>query len=364
MVKLAPNPAEGNPPPFIKGTGSSATPVIAQPDPSQHVIADVFKIINDPFVGKLSIFRIYQGTVRRDTHLLSDHGKKPFKVGHLFKLKGKEHIEIDEAAAGDICAVAKIDEVHFDAVLHDSHDEDHLHLKPIEFPDPMFGLAIEPATRGQEQKLSAGLQRLAEEDPCYRIEHHAELNELVVRGLGRCAFESDVAAPERTLWSPMSNHGRRVSPTAKRSAPLLTVITATRNRPVVLGNLARSICALSRWSAVPVLNLSMKWWAALIPGQYLPAVEKGVREVLKHGAVAGYPIQDVRVSVYDGKHHAVDSKEVAFVSAGKKAFLDAISKARPIILEPIVNLEVTAPDESMGDLTGKLSKQARSYCRD
>jgi len=183
-VKLAPNPAEGNPPPFVKGTGADAVAVQAEPDPTRHVIADVFKIVNDPFVGKVSVFRIYQGTVRRDTQLFIDDGKKPFKVGHLFKLKGREHIEIDEASAGDICAVAKVEEIHFDAVLHDSHDEDNYHLKPIAFPQPMFGLAIEPATRGQEQKLSSSLHRLAEEDPCFKVEHHAELNETVIRGLG------------------------------------------------------------------------------------------------------------------------------------------------------------------------------------
>ncbi|MGE5167478.1 MAG: GTP-binding protein, partial [Deltaproteobacteria bacterium] len=120
--KLLPNPAEGNPPPFRKGAGTNAVPIEAVPDPKRHVIADVFKIVNDPFVGKLSVFRVYQGTVKKDTQLFIDDGKKPFKVGHLFKLRGKEHIEIDSAIPGDIAAVAKIEEIHFDAVLHDSHD--------------------------------------------------------------------------------------------------------------------------------------------------------------------------------------------------------------------------------------------------
>ncbi|MCC6594203.1 MAG: GTP-binding protein, partial [Xanthomonadales bacterium] len=182
--KLMPNPAEANPPLFVKGTAPDAESFRTEPDANKHVVADVFKIINDPFVGKLSVFRIYQGTVRRDTQLFIDDGKKPFKVGHLFKLKGKDHVEIEDAVPGDIAAVAKIEEIHFDAVLHDSHDEDQIHLKPINFPQPMFGLAIEPATRGQEQKLANALHKLAEEDPCFRIEHHKELNETVIRGLG------------------------------------------------------------------------------------------------------------------------------------------------------------------------------------
>nr|MDQ2972298.1 elongation factor G [Pseudomonadota bacterium] len=182
--RLLPNPAEGNPPPFVKGIGEHAKPIEAKPDPKAHVIADVFKLINDPFVGKLAVFRVWQGTVRRDTQLLIDDGKKPFKVGHLFKLLGKDHVEIDQAIPGDIAGVAKVEEIHFDAVLHDSHDEDHIHLKPHTFPKPMFGLAIEAATRGQEQKLSTALHKLAEEDPCFHIEHNKELNETVIRGLG------------------------------------------------------------------------------------------------------------------------------------------------------------------------------------
>ena len=129
----------------MKGTGANAKPIAATPDPGKHVIADVFKIVNDPFVGKLAVFRVYQGTVKKDSQLFIDDGKKPFKVSHLFKLKGKEHVEIAQAVPGDIAAVAKVEELHFDAVLHDSHDEDQIHLAPANFPRPMFGLAIEAA---------------------------------------------------------------------------------------------------------------------------------------------------------------------------------------------------------------------------
>ena len=153
------------------------------PDPKKHVIADVFKIVNDPFVGKLSVFRVHQGTVTKDTQLFIDDSKKPFKVGHLFQLQGKDHIEIDQAIPGDIAAVAKIEEIHFDAVLHDSHDEDQIHLKPLDFPMPMFGLAVEPEHKGEEQKLATRCTKLGEEDPCFRVEHNKELNESVIRGL-------------------------------------------------------------------------------------------------------------------------------------------------------------------------------------
>jgi elongation factor G len=179
--RLVPNPTEGNPPLFLKGDGEE---VECSPDASAHVLAHVFKISNDPFVGKLGIFRIYQGTVRPTTQLLVGEERKGFKVGHLFKIQGGKHREIDAGIPGDICAVAKHEEVHYDAVLHESHDEDGYYLKPLDFPQPMYGLAVNTKQRGQEQKLSQALHKLTEEDPCFTVEHNQELNETVMRGLG------------------------------------------------------------------------------------------------------------------------------------------------------------------------------------
>ncbi len=357
--RLMPSPNEANPPEFIKGRGPDAEPIATSNAPNKHVIADVFKIINDPFVGKVSVFRVYQGTVKKDTQLFIDDGSKPFKVGHLFKMKGKEHTEVEDAIPGDIAAVAKIDEVHFDAILHDSHDEDHIHLKPLDFPLPMFGLAIEPAHKGQEQKLATALHKFCEEDPCFRVEHNKELNEMVVRGLSELHLKLTlermkerysvevVSRPPRiayreTVSSKADGHHRHKKQTGGAGQ---------------FGEVFLRIEPLPRGTGFEFVD-EVK--GATIPNQFIPAVEKGVRMVLEHGAVAGYQLQDVRVIVYDGKHHPVDSKEVAFITAGKKAFLDAIAKARPILLEPIVNLDVEVPENSMGDVTGRLStKRAR-----
>jgi elongation factor G len=354
--KLFPHPGEANPPPFFKGVGNEARPIAAQPDPHAHVIADVFKIINDPFVGKLGVFRVYQGTVRKDSQLFVDDGKKPFKVGHLFKLKGKEHVEIDAAIPGDIAAVAKVDELHFDAVLHDSHDEDHIHLAPLAFPKPMFGLAVEAAHKGQEQKLATALHKLAEEDPAFAVEHHAELNETVLRGL------SDLHL--RVMLDRLKDkYGVEVKSRPPRIAYRETVSARAeghhRHKKQTggagqFGEVFLRIEPLPRGGGFEFVD-EVK--GGTIPGQFMPAVEKGVRQVLQAGAIAGYPLQDVRVIVHDGKHHSVDSKEVAFVAAGKKAFLDAIGKARPQVLEPIVDLEVNAPEQHMGDISGGLSSQ-------
>jgi len=357
--KLFPHPGEGNPPLFVQGSGDTARPIVATPDPDAHVIADVFKIVNDPFVGKLGVFRVYQGTVRRDTQLFVDDGKKPFKVGHLFKLKGKDHVEIDQAIPGDIAAVAKVDDLHFDAVLHDSHDEDQIHLAPLDFPRPMFGIAVEAASKGQEQKLATALHKLAEEDPCFVVEHEAETNETVLRGLSDLHLRTN-------LDRLRDKYGVEVTSRPPRIAYRETVSAAAeghhRHKKQTggagqFGEVFLRIEPLPRGGGFEFVD-AVK--GGTIPGQFLPAVEKGVRQVLHHGAVAGYPMQDVRVTVYDGKHHAVDSKEVAFVAAGKKAFIDAIGKARPQVLEPIVDLEVNAPEQHMGDISGGLaSKRAR-----
>ncbi len=357
--KLMPNPSEANPPLFVKGTGADAEPFRTEPDAAKHVVADVFKIINDPFVGKLSVFRIYQGTVRRDTQLLIGDGKKPFKVGHLFKLKGKDHVEIEDAIPGDIAAVAKIEDIHFDAVLHDSHDEDQIHLKPINFPQPMFGLAIEPATRGQEQKLANALGKLAEEDPCFRIEHHKELNETVIRGLGELHLRVILERMKERYGVEVTTRPPRI---AYRETISANADGHHRHKKQTggagqFGEVFLRVEPLPRGGGFEFVD-EVK--GGTIPGQFLPAIEKGVRQVLETGAVAGYQLHDVRVIVYDGKHHPVDSKEVAFTTAGKKAFLDAIAKARPLVLEPIVNLDVTVPADHMGDITGGLStKRAR-----
>ena len=357
--RLFPHPGEANPPPFVKGAGEAATPIDARPDPDAHAVADVFKIVNDPFVGKLGVFRVYQGTVQKDSQLFIDDGRKPFKVGHLFKLRGKDHIEVERAIPGDIAAVAKVDDLHFDAVLHDSHDEDQIHLAPLDFPKPMFGLAVEAAHKGQEQKLSGALHKLAEEDPAFAVEHHAELNETVVRGLSdlhlrvmldrlkdRYGVEVKTRPPRiayrETIGAKAEGHHRHKKQTGGAGQ---------------FGEVFLRIEPLPRGKGFEFVD-EVK--GGTIPGQFMPAVEKGVRQVLDHGAIAGYPLQDVRVVVYDGKHHSVDSKEVAFVAAGKKAFLDAIAKARPQVLEPIVDLEVNAPEQHMGDISGGLSaKRAR-----
>ncbi|MGR9000245.1 MAG: elongation factor G, partial [Gammaproteobacteria bacterium] len=185
IASLAPNPAEGNPPPFYKGEPGAQVEVFhAEPDPDKHVLAHVFKLVSDHYMGRVGIFRVHQGTLKKDAQLFVGDGKRPFKAAHLYCLQGKEYEEVDALLPGDIGAVAKIDDIEFDCVLHDSHDEDHIHLNPLNFPKPMAGLAVETKRRGDEQRLFDILDKLAVEDPTFAIERRPSSNETVIRGLG------------------------------------------------------------------------------------------------------------------------------------------------------------------------------------
>ena len=352
--RLMPNPTEGNPPPFLKGEEEDAQRVDVSPDPDKHVVAHVFKTSIDPYVGKLAVFRVYQGTVRQGCQLFVGDARKPVKIAHLLRMMGKETVEVPQAIPGDICAVAKLEDLHLDAVLHDSHDEDHYHLKPVIFPPPMLGIAIEPERRGDEQRLADTLHKLMAEDPCVRIEHHAALNETVIYGTGELHL--------RVLLERMTErYGVHVK-THPPSVPYRETITRPaeghcRHKKQTggagqFGEVFLRVEALERGAGFEFVDEVV---GGAIPGQFIPAVEKGVRQVLSEGAVAGFPLQDLRVVVYDGKHHPVDSKEVAFCSAGRKAFLDAVQKANPIVLEPVMRLEITAPASAIGDITGDLA---------
>ncbi len=354
--KLLPNPTEGNPPLFTKGEGDAAVEFHSEPDPTKHVLAHVFKVVMDPFVGKLGIFRVHQGTVTRDTQLFVGDGRKPFKVGHLFMLQGGKNVEVDRAVPGDIAAVAKVDEIEFDCVLHDSHDEDHIHMAPLEFPTPMHGVAIEPKRRGDEGRISDVLARMIAEDPTLKVEHDTNLNETVLWGLGDLHL--------RSVLERMATQFKLEVTTRPPRIPYRETITAAaeghhRHKKQTggagqFGEVYLKIEPLPRGSGFEFVN-TVKGGA--IPTSLIPAVQKGVEQVLAEGPIAGFPLQDVRVNVYDGKYHPVDSKEVAFVAAGKKAFIDAIAKARPIILEPVVGIEVNCPAANMGDVTGDLSSR-------
>jgi elongation factor G len=352
LATLAPNPAEANVPPFFK----DGVEFQREPDAAKHVLAHVFKVIVDPYMGKVGVFRVHQGTIKKDSQLFVGDGKKPFKAGHLYQLQGKDYVEVDELLPGDLGAIAKVEELEFDAVLHDSHDEDHIHLKPLEFPKPMQGLAVETTKKGDEQRLFDILHKLEMEDPCFRMERHPTTHETVIFGLGemhlRYKLEKMAAQYKLELSTkpPQIPYRETISKNAEGHCRHKKQSGGAGQ----FGEVYLKIEPLERGAGFEFVD-QVK--GGVIPGVFMPAVEKGVRMALAGGVVAGFPVEDLRVIVYDGKTHPVDGKEIAFVQAGKKATIAAIQAAGAVVLEPIVNIDVHVSDDQMGDIAGDLSSR-------
>jgi elongation factor G len=349
--------AKGNPPLFYRGEpDGSAVAFNAEPDAEKHVLAHVFKVVSDPFIGKLGVFRVHQGTVRKESQLFVSNGRRPFKVGHLYRLQGKDYLEVDTLVPGDIGAVAKVDEIEFDCVLHDSHDEDHIHLKPLEFPLPMQGLAVETRRKSDEQRLFEILHKLELEDPCFKVERHPTTNETVIRGLGEMHL--------RAKLSRMAQQYKLELDTKPPQIAYRETITAAgeghcRHKKQSggagqFGEVALRVEPLERGAGLELVDIVK---GGAIPSVFMVSVEKGVRQALADGVVGGFPVQDLRVTVYDGKSHSVDGKDIAFFTAARKATVEAIRAASPIVLEPLVDIEVLAPEHSIGDLTGDLASK-------
>lgn len=355
LSTLAPSPAEGNPPPFYKSeAGGDSLAFAAVPDPDKHVLAHVFKIVADPYLGKIGVFRVHQGTLRKDAQLFVGDGKRPFKVAHLYRLQGKETIEVDQLLPGDLGAIAKVDDIEFDSVLHDSHDEDHIHLTPLEFPKPMAGLAVETRKKGDEQRLFDVLGKLAVEDPTFVVERHPSSNETVIRGLGEIHLKAKLARMASQFKLDVDTKPPRIPyrETITGNAEALYRHKKQSGGAGQFGEVHLRIEPKARGEGFEFVD-AVK--GGVIPGVFMAAVEKGIRQGLAGGVVAGYEVEDIKVTVFDGKTHAVDGKEVAFTIAGRKAVIDAIRNAKPIVLEPIVGIEIVVPEASIGDLSGDLA---------
>ncbi len=350
LAELMPEPAEGNPPLFL----NHDKPIDVSPDADKHLVAHVFKISIDPFLGRLAYVRIHQGTLKPETQFFVGDNKKSYKAGHLFRPFGKERREIPMATPGDICIIAKVDELMFDDVLHDSHDEDHFHLKSISLPPPMYGLTLQPKRRGDEQKMSDTLRKIVDEDPSLLVSHRATLNETVLEGVGEIHL--------KIALEKMANQFHLDVDIAKPSVDYRESITKSATSQYrhkkqsggsgQFGEVHLSVEPLPRGEGFVFIN---KIVGGVIPGQYIPGVEKGVRQAMDEGVIAGFKMQDIQVTLFDGKHHAVDSKEIAFVVAGRKAFQQAAREANPVVLEPVVAVSVNCPSDLMGDITADLA---------
>ena len=359
IAELCPNPREGNPLNLEYRADGEKKTVSLDADPDKPVLAHIFRVSSDPYVGKLCVFRVHQGTIGADSQPLVDDRSRPVRMGHVFKLQGKTHAETERIVAGDIGAVAKLEELNYDSVLHGETLGEGIRIVAPALPKPMFGLAIEGTSKGAETKIGEALAKLAAEDPTLEIERVQATGETVIRGLGeqhlriklrllkdRYGVEVETRPPKvaykETITIKAEGHHRHKKQTGGAGQFGEVFL---RVEPI----------APDDEEAVNGLVFCDDTFGGSIPRQFMPAVGKGIRRVMSEGAIAGYPIQDIKVSVYDGKHHPVDSKEVAFMTAGRKAFIDAVQKAKPVLLEPYVSMEITVPSGMIGDISSDIS---------
>jgi len=358
VCKYFPNPADAKAPVVRAGEKADAEEVDVAVDAGKPFVGQAFKISSDPFVGKLAWVKVMQGEVKPDTTYHLRDEKKTAKIGHLFHFVGKEQKEIKEAVAGDIVVLAKVEEINYGDVLHADGQAMYAAVAPT--PTPMYSLAVEPKSRGDEQKISEALHRLVEEDPTFVANRDAETGETVISGIGdlhlrviltkmktRFDLEVETKPPKipyrETISVKADGHHRHKKQTG--GAGQFGEVYC-RVEPMERG---WSVENKQRYEFVSEL------FGESIPRQFLPAIEKGVAEACNRGVIAGYPMEDIRMVVTDGKHHPVDSKEVAFKTAGRLAFKDAVMKAKPVLLEPFVDMEITIPAGNMGDIASDLS---------
>lgn len=356
IVKDAPAPDQA--PPAILIDGENETEIAA--DANGPLAGLVFKIGFDPRSNmKYASIKILSGTLTSSTHLMINDAKKAVRPGHPLRMQGADNSEVDTGVAGDIITLAKIDELKTGDLIHAGEMKGKFQMPAV--PSPMYSLALEPASRGDEGKISGALDKLCEEDCCFKVTIDSQTKERVISGLGDLHL--------RVMLSKLE-HRYKVKVTTKQpKIPYRETITGKgdghyrhKKQSGGAGQFGEVYLRIepAERDSDPSMQHTWDIFGGSIPGQFEAPIVKGILDIMKDGVVAGFPMQDIKVSIYDGKYHAVDSKEVAFRAAGKGAFRDAVSKAKPSLLEPIVNIEITIPAENMGDIAGDLaSKRGR-----
>jgi len=351
LVEDLPSPAMRGPVTAIDAEGE---PVELEPDADGPLIAYVFKTMADPYTGRVSLFRIYRGTLSSDSQVTNVTRRAKERVGQLGHPFGKEIRPAEELGAGDIGAVAKLKQTVAGDVLGDGSQI--LSLPSLDLPAPVMAFAYEPKSKGDEEKAATAVRRLSEEDPTLDVHRDGQTGEQIIAGLTQVHIEVLVDRMKRRFGAEVDVHPPRVpyQETIRGSAA-----AHSRYKKQSGGRGQFADCRIEIEPAPDGVDFEFlnKIKGAAIPNAFIPAVEKGVAEAMQHGTVAGYPVKGVRVRLVDGKHHDVDSSEMAFKIAGSMAFREAMQEAGPVLLEPIVSLTVNCPDDVVGDVIGDLNSR-------
>ncbi|MDP9008811.1 MAG: elongation factor G [Pseudomonadota bacterium] len=351
IVEYMPSPTEVPP---VKGQSESGAPMTRKADDAEPFSALAFKILNDPFVGNLTFFRVYSGTLNSGDQVFVPNRSRAERIGRLLQMHASDRSEIKEVRAGDIAAAVGLKDVTTGDTLSDLNKV--IILEKMEFPEPVISVAVEPKTKVDQEKMGLALQRLAKEDPSFRVHTDPESGQTIIEGMGELHLEiivdrmkrefkvdANVGKPQvayrETLRNTVESEGKFIRQTGGRGQ---------------YGHVWLRLEPLQPGKGYEFVNGIV---GGTVPREYIPAVDKGIQEAVQTGVIAGYPIVDVKVTLFDGSYHDVDSNEMAFKIAGSIGFKEGFRKAKPVLLEPIMKVEVVVPEDYYGDIVGDLSRR-------
>jgi elongation factor G len=351
IIEFMPSPVEMPP---VRGTLPDGTEATRKASDDERFSALAFKILNDPFVGNLTFFRVYSGVLNSGDMVVNAGKDKRERIGRLLQMHANERSEIKEVRAGDIAAAVGLKDVITGDTLCDP--DSVIQLEKMDFPEPVISVAVEPKTKIDQEKMGIALQRLAKEDPSFRLSSDAESGQTIIAGMGELHLEIIVDRMKRefkveaNVGKPMVAYRETIRAAVEQEGKF---VRQSGGR----GQYGHVWIRLEPQEAGKGYEFVNGVVGGAIPREYIPAVDKGIREASENGVLAGYPVVDFKVTLFDGSYHDVDSNEMAFKIAGSMAFKDAMSKAKPVILEPIMKVEVVTPEDYYGDIVGDLNRR-------
>jgi len=340
--------------PAMKGQSESGEPMTRLASDSEPFSALAFKILNDPFVGNLTFFRVYSGVLNSGDQVYVPARGRTERIGRLLQMHASERTELKEVRAGDIAAAVGLKDVTTGDTLSDIHKV--IVLEKMEFPEPVISVAVEPRTQADQEKMGFALQRLAKEDPSFRVHTDQESGQTIISGMGELHLEIIVDRMKRefkveaNVGKPQVAYRETIKGTVDQEGKFIRQ-SGGRGQ---YGHVWLKIEPLPAGSGYEFVNAVV---GGVIPREFIPAVDKGIQEAMEGGVIAGYPVVDVRITLFDGSFHDVDSNEMAFKIAGSIGFKEGFMKAKPILLEPIMKVEVVTPEDYYGDVIGDLNRR-------